>query len=176
MVIQQSMATIASFYHGSAATPLANLLGEVHIQVHAHQPNTLILPDQENREVLYGAAVALAISGDSSQAQTLTNDLERSFPEDTSVKFNYLPTVRAFLALNHGDPAKAIELLEVAVPYEQGQPRSTQTGFFGALYPIYARGQAYLAAGQGAEAAGSHTEAPHCRVSAGNRTDSIARY
>jgi len=107
----------------------------------------------KNREVQYGAALALAIAGDSSQAQALTNDLESSFPEDTSVKFNYLPTVRAFLALNHGDPAKAIELLQVAVPYELGQPRSTQTGFFGALYPIYARGQAYLAANQGAEAA-----------------------
>jgi eukaryotic-like serine/threonine-protein kinase len=106
-----------------------------------------------NREVQYGAAVALAIAGDSSQAQTLANDLERSFPEDTSVKFNYMPTVLAFLALNHGDPAKAIELLQVAVPYELGQPRSTQTGFFGALYPIYARGQAYVAARQGAEAA-----------------------
>jgi len=107
----------------------------------------------KNREVQYGAAVALAIVGDSSQAQTLANDLDRSFPEDTSVKFNYLPTVRAFLALNHGDPAKAIELLQVAVPYELGQPRSSQTGFFGALYPTYARGQAYLAARQGPEAA-----------------------
>src|SRR5580704_3541770 len=107
----------------------------------------------KNREVQYGAALALAIVGDSSQAQTLTNDLENSFPEDTSVKFNYLPTVRAFLALNHGDPAKAIELLQVAIPYELGQPRSTQTGFFGALYPVFARGQAYLVARQGAEAA-----------------------
>jgi serine/threonine protein kinase/tetratricopeptide (TPR) repeat protein len=107
----------------------------------------------KNREVQYGAALALTIVGDSSQAQTLTNDLENSFPEDTSVKFSYLPSVRAFLALNHGDPAKAIELLQVAVPYELGQPRSAQTGFFGALYPIYARGQAYLAASQGAEAA-----------------------
>ncbi len=107
----------------------------------------------KNREVQYGAALALAMAGDSSRAQTLTKDLETSFPEDTSVKFNYLPSVRAFLALNHGDPAKAIEILQVAVPYELGQPRSTQTGFFGALYPIYARGQAYLAARQGAEAA-----------------------
>jgi tetratricopeptide (TPR) repeat protein len=107
----------------------------------------------KNREVEYGAALALAIAGDSSRAQTLTNDLEKSFPEDTSVKFNYLPTVRAFLALNHDDPAMAIELLQAAVPYELGQPRSAQTGFFGALYPIYARGQAYLAARKGAEAA-----------------------
>ena len=107
----------------------------------------------QNREVQYGAALAFAMAGDSSQAQTLTDDLENSFPEDTSVKFNYLPTVRAFLAMNHGHPAKAIELLQVAVPYELGQPRSAQTGFFGALYPIYARGQAYLAERQGAEAA-----------------------
>jgi eukaryotic-like serine/threonine-protein kinase len=106
----------------------------------------------KNREVQYGAALALAMAGDSSQAQILTNDLERSFPEDTSVKFNYLPVVRAFLALNHGNPAKAIELLQVAVPNELGQPRSSQTGFFGALYPIYARGQAYLAVRQGTEA------------------------
>ena len=106
-----------------------------------------------NREVQFGAALALAIAGDSSQAETLTNDLESSFPEDTSVKFNYLPTVRAFIALNHGDPAKAIELLQVAVPYELGQPRSTQMGFFGALYPICARGQAYLDGRQGVEAA-----------------------
>jgi hypothetical protein len=48
----------------------------------------------KNREVQYGAALALAMAGDSSQAQTLANDLESSFPEDTSVKFNYLP-VRA---------------------------------------------------------------------------------
>jgi serine/threonine protein kinase/tetratricopeptide (TPR) repeat protein len=107
----------------------------------------------KNREVQYGTALALALAGESSQAQILTNDLDSSFPEDTSVKFNYLPTVRAFLALNHGDPAKAIELLQAAVPYELGQPRSAQTGFFGALYPIYARGQAYLAARRGAEAA-----------------------
>jgi eukaryotic-like serine/threonine-protein kinase len=113
----------------------------------------LALALAKNREVQYGSALALAMAGDSSQAQTLTNDLESSFPEDTSVKFNYLPTVRAFLALNHGDPEKAIELLQVAVPYELGQPRSSQTGFFGALYPIYARGRAYLAAHQGAEAA-----------------------
>jgi tetratricopeptide (TPR) repeat protein len=107
----------------------------------------------QNREVQYGAALVLAMAGDGSRAQTLTNDLERNFPEDTSVKFNYLPVVRAFLALNHGDPRKAIELLQVAVPHELGQPRSTQTDFFGALYPIYVRGQAYLAARQGREAA-----------------------
>jgi tetratricopeptide (TPR) repeat protein len=93
------------------------------------------------------------MSGDASQAESLTNDLARDFPEDTSVRFNYLPAVHATLALDHGDPSKAIELLEVAVPYELSSPRSATFAYFGALYPVYVRGQAYLAARQGAEAA-----------------------
>jgi len=108
----------------------------------------------KDREVEYGAAFALALSGDSSQAQTLANDLERRFPEDTSVKFSYLPAIRALIVLNHGEPAKAIELLQIAIPHELGTPRSKLQGSFGALYPVYVRGQAYLAAHQGAKAAG----------------------
>ena len=68
----------------------------------------------------YGAALALALSGDSARAQQLANDLEQRFPEDTSVRFSYLPTVRAQLALNHGDPAKAIDLLQVANSRQAG--------------------------------------------------------
>jgi tetratricopeptide (TPR) repeat protein/predicted Ser/Thr protein kinase len=107
----------------------------------------------KNREVKYGAALVLAMSGDVFQAQSLANDLERDFPEDTSVRFNYLPAVYATLALVHGDPSKAIKLLQVSVPYELSSPRSATFAYFGALYPVYVRGQAYLAARQGAEAA-----------------------
>lgn len=103
--------------------------------------------------VEYGAAFALAESGDSSQSQTLAADLERRFPEDTGVRFSYLPSLRARLAVDKGEPAKAIELLQVAIPYELGMPRSAIHGNFGALYPAYVRGEAYLAARQGAEAA-----------------------
>jgi predicted Zn-dependent protease len=106
----------------------------------------------KNREVQYGAAFALALSGNSSEAQTLANDLERNFPEDTSVRFNYVPSVRALLALNHGDRSQAIEVLQTAAPNELGQPRSAINGFFGALYPVSVRGEAYMAAQQGAEA------------------------
>ena len=52
-----------------------------------------------NREVEYGAAVALALAGDATQAGKLANDLEKNFPEDTSVRFNYLPVIRAVTAL-----------------------------------------------------------------------------
>jgi len=107
----------------------------------------------KDREVEYGAAVALAIAGDSGRPQTIAVELERRFPEDTAVQFSYLPVLRALLALNHGEPAKAIELLQLTVPYELGSPPSAFFGFFGALYPVYVRGEAYLAAHQGAEAA-----------------------
>jgi len=107
----------------------------------------------KGRDVEYGAAFALALSGDSSRSLTLAIDLERRFPEDSAVRFSYLPGLRALLALNHSEPAKAIELLQIAVPYDLGAPPSAFFGFFGALYPIYVRGAAYLAAHQGAEAA-----------------------
>ena len=106
----------------------------------------------KDREVEYGNALALALAGSSSKAQTMADDLEKHFPEDTSVKFSYLPVLRASLALKSHQPSIAIQALEIATPYELGTPRSNLQGFFGALYPIYVRGQAYLAAHQGADA------------------------
>ena len=107
----------------------------------------------KNREDRYGAALVLAMAGDAAQAQSLADDLERDFPEDTSVRFYYLPAVRASLALNHGDTSKAIEFLQANVPFDLGVPRSATFAYFGALYPVYVRGHAYLAAHQGSEAA-----------------------
>jgi eukaryotic-like serine/threonine-protein kinase len=106
-----------------------------------------------DREVEYGTAFALASSGNFPQAQNLADDMERRFPEDTSVRFNYLPVLRARLALNEGNSAKALEVLQVAAPHELGAHRSSVNGLFGALFPVYVRGEAYLAAGHGREAA-----------------------
>jgi eukaryotic-like serine/threonine-protein kinase len=106
-----------------------------------------------DREAEYGVGLALALSGDSSLASTLAEDLEKRFPEDTSVRFSYLPTLQARLALNQGKPSKALELLQPAVPYELGSHRSSLSGLFGNLYPSYVRGEAYMAAHRGAEAA-----------------------
>ena len=111
----------------------------------------------KSRDVEYGAAVALALSGDSSRSQGLTEDLSRRFPEDTIVRFTYVPTIRALVALNHSQPSKAIELLQTAIPYEAGTPIEGGSEFLlgaGSLYPAYVRGLAYLASHHGAEAAG----------------------
>jgi tetratricopeptide (TPR) repeat protein len=99
------------------------------------------------RDVLNGAALALALAGDASRAQELADDLVQQFPEDTIVQFNYLPTIRAQLALSRNDSSKAIEALRAAGAYELGSVANF------ALYPVYVRGEAYLAAHQGNEAA-----------------------
>ena len=106
----------------------------------------------KDREAEYGAAFALALAGYSSSSLQLANDLEKRFPEDTSVRFSYLPALRSLLALNSREISKALELLQTAIPSESGVPRSAN-GLFGALYPVYVRGLAHLAAHQGAEAA-----------------------
>jgi serine/threonine protein kinase/tetratricopeptide (TPR) repeat protein len=112
---------------------------------------TAALALSKDREVEYGAAFALALAEDSSQSQILADDLEKRFGEDTSVKFDYLPALRALL--NRGGPSRAIDLLQISVPFELGTPRCTIHGFFGALYPVYVRGLAYLDARQSASAA-----------------------
>jgi tetratricopeptide (TPR) repeat protein len=78
--------------------------------------------------------------------------MEKRFPEDTAVRFSYLPVLRARLALDNGSSARAIEALHAAVPYELGAPSSAVHALYGALYPIYVRGEAYLAQGRGGEA------------------------
>jgi eukaryotic-like serine/threonine-protein kinase len=110
----------------------------------------------KSRDVEYGAAFALALAGDSSRSQGLTEDLARRFPEDTIVRFTYVPTIRALVALKHSQPSKAIELLQTTISYEGGTPIEGGSEFFlgaGTLYPAYVRGLAYLATRQGAEAA-----------------------
>jgi len=106
----------------------------------------------QDRDVEYGAAFALALSGESSRSRALAKDLEMRFPEDTAVQFMYLPQIRALLELNGGAPSKAIELLQVARPYERGIPPSMAPWFIGPFFTAYVRGLAYLAARQGAEA------------------------
>src|SRR5205807_2005360 len=88
---------------------------------HAEMEQAAALELSKARDVEYGVALARAFSGDYSGSQTLVNDLAKRFPEDTSVRFSYLPVLRAVLALNR-EPARAIEMLQAAVPYELGVP------------------------------------------------------
>jgi eukaryotic-like serine/threonine-protein kinase len=118
----------------------------------ARQNASSTLAQSNGRDAQYAAALAFAIIGDSARAGALADDLEKRFPEDTLVRFNYLPTLRGQLALNSSNnAAKALETLAVASPYELGIPGNTT--FWPNLYPIYVRGQAFVAAHQGTQAA-----------------------
>jgi tetratricopeptide (TPR) repeat protein len=113
---------------------------------------TFALSRSVDRDVLYLAALALAYAREDTRAQALTEDLGKRFPEDTLVQFNYLPTLRAKLALNHGLASAAIESLRATTPYELGG--STSSAFnWTVMYPVFVRGEAYLAARRASESA-----------------------
>jgi eukaryotic-like serine/threonine-protein kinase len=108
------------------------------------------------RDADYGPAFALALLRDSAQTYKIAVELERRYPEDTSVQFSYLPALRALDALNQGDAAKALEMTQAAAPYEVAVPGTayfTGSSFFGAFYPVYVRGLAYSRMGRHREAA-----------------------
>jgi tetratricopeptide (TPR) repeat protein len=109
-----------------------------------------------SRDADYGPAFAFALLRDSAQAHKIAAELERRYPEDTSVQFSYLPALWALEALNQDDPAKALEMTQASVPYDLAVPGTayfTGASFFGALYPVYVRGLAYSRIGSHREAA-----------------------
>jgi DNA-binding winged helix-turn-helix (wHTH) protein len=101
------------------------------------------------RAIEYEAALTLAMTGDAPRARALADDLVRRFPEDTIVRFTFLPAIRAELALSANNSSEALDAIQTATPYELGTPRGPAP----ALYPAYLRGKAYLAAHRGSEAA-----------------------
>jgi tetratricopeptide (TPR) repeat protein len=101
-----------------------------------------------NRDVRAMTGLALARAGDSTGAEKLAAELDRTFPQDTLVHRYWLPTIRAAVALERKDPNRAIELLTEASPIELGTPNK-----FVVLVPVYVRGEAYLALHDGNRAA-----------------------
>ena len=120
------------------------LLGNVEL---ARREANEALAHSTGRDVQGTAALALALIGDANRAQALAESLAKRFPQDTIVQRNYLPTIRAQLALDRKDPSKAIEALKTAHPYEL-----TPMDGSNPLYSVFLRGQACLMARDGAGA------------------------
>ncbi len=97
------------------------------------------------------AALAFAMAGDTARAESLTQDLGRRFPLDTQMQSLWLPAIQAQLALDKKNPAAALSAVQAAAPIELGQILFVNN--MSCLYHVYIRGEAYLAAGQGKEAA-----------------------
>jgi eukaryotic-like serine/threonine-protein kinase len=101
----------------------------------------------ESRDTEALAALVRASAGDLPRAQTVADDLGKKFPLNTAVSSVLLPTIRAQIEIARGNPSKAVELLTAASPYELGQWIASLN--YSCLYPVYVRGQAYLALHQG---------------------------
>jgi eukaryotic-like serine/threonine-protein kinase len=104
----------------------------------------------DSRDLQYATALVLALTGDTARPKSLAENLAKSFPEDTTVRFNYLPTLHAQLALNRDDATGAIESLQVASSHELMIPSGPPIELV--MLPVFVRGKAYLKAHQGREA------------------------
>ena len=135
----------AALYQAEAAVREA-LVGNTDLAKQQAQA-ALVISNARDVEAL--SAIALEMAGDSAQAMRLANNLGKRFPEDTIVQSNYLPAIHAAALLRGSDGPRATEALAIA-PYELGGNLETLTFV---LYPVYLRGEAYLAAKQGAAAA-----------------------
>ena len=133
----------AAGYEAEAAVREA-LVGNMSL---AKQQAQAALALSTGRDVEAVSAIALGLAGDSAQATRLAADLAKRFPEDTIVQFDHLPMIHAAAALQSGSANKALEALAPAAPYELGSISWVT------LYPVYLRGEAYVAARQGSTAA-----------------------
>jgi eukaryotic-like serine/threonine-protein kinase len=102
------------------------------------------------RDVKLFAALTLARVGETPRAKAFVEELEKAYPAHTILKVYWLPTIKAAMELNANNSTQALESLEAAAPYELGEPPELQQG---TMYPVYIRGEAQLAAHNGAAAA-----------------------
>jgi eukaryotic-like serine/threonine-protein kinase len=98
------------------------------------------------------AALTLAMAGDSTRSTALVQDLNRRFPTDTQVQALWLPTIHAQLRLDKRDPAAALNQLHATASMDLASIQFLTN--VSCLYPVYVRGEAYLAAGNGSAGAG----------------------
>ena len=105
------------------------------------------------RDADFPSGVALALSGNASSTLDIVKRLETEYPEDTCVRFTYVPVLRALLEMIAGNAQNAIELLSMSKAYEFAQNGIGFFRFYGALYPTYVRGLAYRQLHKNGEAA-----------------------
>jgi len=109
-----------------------------------------LYPDSQGVEA--EAALAFALAGDVGQANSLAQDLNKRFPLDTQIQTLWLPTIRAQLAVHRKNPSEALADLHTAAPPAEFGSISFAANV-SCLYPTYVRGEAFLAAREGTQAA-----------------------
>ena len=101
--------------------------------------------------VVVEAALAYAFVGDTARSESLALELNKRYPLGTQMQGLWLPAIHARLALNRKNPTAAINFLQAGSNIELGLIPYYNN--ISCLHPVYIRGEAYLAAGQGSAAA-----------------------
>jgi DNA-binding winged helix-turn-helix (wHTH) protein/tetratricopeptide (TPR) repeat protein len=97
------------------------------------------------------AALAYAMAGDRSRAESLAQEMNKRFPLDTQMQSLWLPAIRTQLAITGKNPGYILNDPQSVSPIEYGGMLFTVNPT--CLYPTYIRGTAFLATGRGKEAA-----------------------
>jgi eukaryotic-like serine/threonine-protein kinase len=116
----------------------------------AKQNANAALAQSKGRDVVALSAISLKLAGDSASAKRLKADLEKRFPLDTLVQSTYLPALRTMFATGTKASDDDIAPTDRAAVYEFGGNLETVNFVF---YPVYLKGQSYLAANDGVAAA-----------------------
>jgi serine/threonine protein kinase/tetratricopeptide (TPR) repeat protein len=111
----------------------------------AKQNVAAALSVDRGRITLAGAGLATAACNDAAQAQSLIDEMLKQYPENTPTIRIVIPIMKALLALNRGDGAEAIQILEPL--------RSYEVGFISGVSTLYLRGHCYLQQKMGPQAA-----------------------
>jgi eukaryotic-like serine/threonine-protein kinase len=132
----------SKLYERGAQLALRHGLGNVAAELEeADARADALLGKCETVRRLRRPALALAMCGDATQAEKLAAETSKLFPNDTVWNAVQLPAIRAAIELNGDRPAKTVELLASALPYERAYPEVS-----------YLRGSAYLRLKNGANA------------------------
>lgn len=98
---------------------------------------------ERNNFFLTHGALALALCGDASQAQSFVDQVTRERPNDSLINSLWVTVIRAAIEVNRNNPSETIKLLESARRFEPAAE----------FWPQYLRGLAYLKLKSGNEAA-----------------------
>jgi tetratricopeptide (TPR) repeat protein len=136
----------AAFWQGNEALREVEFGYASEAREQAHQALALA----PGRDVWVESGLALARAGSTTEAEKLAGHLNHEFALDTLMQNYWIPVIRASIELDRRNADNAIALLQAAVPYELADPPPFAAG---TMYPAYLRGQAYLSAHKGADAA-----------------------
>jgi serine/threonine protein kinase/tetratricopeptide (TPR) repeat protein len=114
------------------------------------------------------AAYVFARAGDASRAESIAAEVAKDHPSNTLTNGFDLPTIHAAIEIGRNNPAKAVEILQRAVPYDLANQRR--------MLSTYQRGRAYLALHKGTEAAAEFQKiADHPGVVTNSITGALAK-